>query len=425
MTTETFYRTSRILAILTVASMLACCVPQAAQAQLIAYDGFDYAVGNLTDVANGALGGGFGWATEIDPINNIPPGSRPVPEFNVNSGVNYGWDDRGWLSVPSNNDPGVNVVDNPVGWGYTDSLGQSLQTTGKALAVTNWDRSVRNFDLSSLDPSLVTTSNANGSFPNTLALGVSGTEVWISFLTQGTATGEGESTALITLIDGFGQGEAPKLELGRPANMQLDGTADSLAGNVAFGARSKQSNEVASTGTSWDDKIFMVARIRFLDPGDPIPGDPTNAFGDELVDVWVNPDLGSTAPSNASAAIADLVLWDSVLEGIWINGGADTNFDELRVGFSYGDVAPIAAAGLDGDFDVDGDVDGADFLKWQRDLGDATNLALWESNFGAAPAIAATAAVPEPSSLLMASILLAIAARCRPDRSSSKLLNRE
>jgi hypothetical protein len=35
-----------------------------------------------------------------------------------------------------------------------------------------------------------------------------------------------------------------------------------------------------------------------------------------------------------------------------------------------------------GDFDLDNDVDGADFLAWQRGLGLPAELALWQANFG-------------------------------------------
>jgi hypothetical protein len=63
-----------------------------------------------------------------------------------------------------------------------------------------------------------------------------------------------------------------------------------------------------------------------------------------------------------------------------------------------------------GDFDSDGDVDGADFLVWQRDLGDAPNLTLWEGNYGAPAAQAAAAAVPEPST---ASLLLLLGGLAR------------
>lgn len=62
----------------------------------------------------------------------------------------------------------------------------------------------------------------------------------------------------------------------------------------------------------------------------------------------------------------------------------------------------VAPAG-DGDFDADGDVDGADFLRWQRDLGDAASLALWQTNYGAEGENlnAFLAAVPEPSALVL------------------------
>jgi len=60
----------------------------------------------------------------------------------------------------------------------------------------------------------------------------------------------------------------------------------------------------------------------------------------------------------------------------------------------------IAAPPLAGDFDADGDVDGADFLKWQRDGLSESELVSWETNFGNAPGSqAALSAVPEPASL--------------------------
>jgi hypothetical protein len=66
-------------------------------------------------------------------------------------------------------------------------------------------------------------------------------------------------------------------------------------------------------------------------------------------------------------------------------------------------VVLTALAGLPGDFDGNGVVDGADFLTWQRDLGDASNLGLWQANYGAGAlaAAAGAAAVPEPTTLLL------------------------
>ncbi len=67
-----------------------------------------------------------------------------------------------------------------------------------------------------------------------------------------------------------------------------------------------------------------------------------------------------------------------------------------------------------GDFDNDQDVDGNDFLTWQRGFGstyDAADLADWKANFGMSPSISA---VPEPSALALSLIaLMGLAARRR------------
>ena len=71
-----------------------------------------------------------------------------------------------------------------------------------------------------------------------------------------------------------------------------------------------------------------------------------------------------------------------------------------------------AVSASPGDFDSDGDVDGADFLMWQQgetsDSHRAEDLADWQANFGAAALPAATStAVPEPTTgvLLMLGIV--------------------
>jgi hypothetical protein len=85
------------------------------------------------------------------------------------------------------------------------------------------------------------------------------------------------------------------------------------------------------------------------------------------------------------------------------------------------DLQTIAPAGDDADFDEDGDVDGADFLAWQRHVeitdgsaqladGDANDdgdvdgldLVIWKDQFGTATV--ASAPVPEPASWIMAAL---------------------
>jgi len=79
------------------------------------------------------------------------------------------------------------------------------------------------------------------------------------------------------------------------------------------------------------------------------------------------------------------------------NGFKDQPFQSGRI---------IPSPFLVGDFDVDGDTDGTDFLKWQRgevsSPPSVSDLSAWEANFGTtAPPLAALAEVPEPSAVLL------------------------
>lgn len=59
---------------------------------------------------------------------------------------------------------------------------------------------------------------------------------------------------------------------------------------------------------------------------------------------------------------------------------------------------------LDGDFEGDGDVDGRDFLLWQRNTS-VGSLTAWQNNFGA-PGLASFVSVPEPSSLGLSALAI-------------------
>ena len=67
-----------------------------------------------------------------------------------------------------------------------------------------------------------------------------------------------------------------------------------------------------------------------------------------------------------------------------------------------------------GDFDLDGDVDGSDFMVWQRGGSpnpvSSADLALWKANY--ATAVAATGAVPEPGTLCLGLIVVGAGAGC-------------
>ena len=102
------------------------------------------------------------------------------------------------------------------------------------------------------------------------------------------------------------------------------------------------------------------------------------------------------------------------------NIGTDSDFAVLQ--FSLFDNVRVetvtVAPSEDADFDADGDVDGADFLTWQRNLGaagglangdadgnatvNALDLAIWKVQFSPSAAVPAAAAVPEPGALGLA-----------------------
>jgi hypothetical protein len=103
--------------------------------------------------------------------------------------------------------------------------------------------------------------------------------------------------------------------------------------------------------------------------------------------------------------------------GVIHNENDDNTIGVFRFATAQNTPLPDLVAG---DYDYDRDVDGADFLLWQRDFGSTTNLAadgngdlvvdgldldVWKTSFGTG-ATAVIAAVPEPSSL----VLLATAA---------------
>lgn len=92
------------------------------------------------------------------------------------------------------------------------------------------------------------------------------------------------------------------------------------------------------------------------------------------------------------------------------------NFGDIDLFITYaaGDGNDVGLfTGLAGDFDFDGDVDGADFLSWQRaaspdPLGTA-DFAAWEANYGTSAKLsAASTTVPEPTLLMLWALSLAL-----------------
>ena len=103
-------------------------------------------------------------------------------------------------------------------------------------------------------------------------------------------------------------------------------------------------------------------------------------------------------------------LADAFFYGNNVSAGTDDDlYPDFPVGengdyFTYviGEVPNVP-----GDFDVDGDVDGDDFLVWQQGFGteyDGDDFLIWQQNYN--PGAASGSAVPEPTTLLLAVVML-------------------
>ncbi len=128
---------------------------------------------------------------------------------------------------------------------------------------------------------------------------------------------------------------------------------------------------------------------------------------------------GNSGPGSGweeSAGIGTHVLAEGFLLGastiaaaasISLGMGYDQSVDAQDLMFEYRtdtgafvEGLVVYETGIPGDFDGNGGVDGSDFLLWQRDPS-VGSLADWKTNYGmgTAPILAASAAVPEPSSI--------------------------
>jgi endoglucanase len=98
------------------------------------------------------------------------------------------------------------------------------------------------------------------------------------------------------------------------------------------------------------------------------------------------------------------IYWDNGHTGQ--NGSGIFHRNSGRV-FDQDTISALTGgASQPGDFDDDGDVDGRDFLLWQRNPS-IGNLADWQENYGTVPELGASVAVPEPTAAALA-LLVAI-----------------
>jgi hypothetical protein len=148
-------------------------------------------------------------------------------------------------------------------------------------------------------------------------------------------------------------------------------------GGLLLGAGDLNNNGIFN-----DDRVFS----NITDTADYREGDMVSAtFGSTQYN-WTISYTGNITWSNAN---------DSVLSSVT---GTGTGVDIVLIGHSS------VSAGTPGDFDDDGDVDGRDFLAWQRGNSPAPfssgDLSTWQTAYNGG-ALAGIGAVPEPTSLVL------------------------
>lgn len=166
---------------------------------------------------------------------------------------------------------------------------------------------------------------------------------------------------------------------------------------------------------------FFVLRIDFTEGVDPVY-------------LYANPRPGVPEPATPSASLINLNV--NFLNTVSLTGPGASAFDSLRIGTTFLDVAPpvadfnsngkidgsdlsavtthfgsTTASHAQGDTNQDLDVDGADFIVWQRQIGAMYN-------------IPTTTAIPEPATWALAASVIAIGKRRRRTfpRTNSELL---
>jgi hypothetical protein len=133
-----------------------------------------------------------------------------------------------------------------------------------------------------------------------------------------------------------------------------------------------------------------------------------------------NPDFGGGGPVTlselpANGVYATLVDSSAVLDvNVNVNGSGVIGIPFNTLDVFY--LTPVILI-LRGDFDGDLDVDGRDFLKWQRGESfsplSAGDLADWQANFGVGMLTATSVAVPEPGACLLLTLALCGILHCR------------
>jgi len=253
---------------------------------------------------------------------------------------------------------------------------------------------------------------------------------------------------------------SPRIDLDWDNDNELDDDPNEVESGAVFLANWTIFDSIGLNSEATDIDGFLYAQTNFS-AGTPAAG-PNIPAGAVFIDVGYEIEIIARWGNSTGSAPADWHVSNVTNEtAAGFDGPADyrqsgephglsdpNQFVETSQGVPYGTymVNTPGAPNVyiqDGDYDpvydgeefvFDGDVDGNDFLAWQRNFGygnglyatrehgdgdlnrtvDGGDLALWEANYGTAPPLsAALANVPEPSAFVLLSVAAAVLLNAR------------
>ena len=259
--------------------------------------------------------------------------------------------------------------------------------------------------------------------------------------TIATAIVTGNQSTLTMTNLGLGTGGNATLRV------EAGGKVSTTSGYIAYGASAIGQATVTGVGSQWINSGTLTvgnwgdATLAVTDGGLVAVGGTLRISPFVSDNGFINMKTGGMLAlrGDADGSLAEFLglvdgtdairYWDVAVDS-WTplanaNFGSDYTLEYLASGdlkgytlLTVGSAPPTSP----GDFDSDGDVDGEDFLRWQRggspDPLSASDLAAWKANYGGMTLASSYVPVPEPAAWVVASVC-ATALRRRPLRRTS------
>lgn len=421
-----------------------------------------YGQGSVTQTGE-VLTGAVIDADDLASVTDMPMQTRPVSWDTDNDGMPNHWEIKRGLNpdvadwdADDDNDGYVNLeeyINEIAAWPAPDEIvfnngnarfaeinnwSITRPNPGEAPTTTHWQPS--RFDVAVIDNGTAVV-DAVGQYAGTVRLGsnpgdnatLNITDGWLQIKDQTVGPGEGSliigadptATAIVNLSGG--KLVAKTIAKGDGGTFNFTGGTLS-AETVEFdlvndGGTIDPGTSPGITEILGDLTIIsgsIVIELGGTDPGNGF--DQLQILGDATLGGTLDVSLLDDFQLAAGATFEILDIAGSMFgefEGLG-EGALVGNFGEdLYITYLAGDgndIALFTLAAQSGDFDADGDVDGNDFLAWQRNpsVGDLSD---WLATYATVGSLASGVAVPEPSTaLLLCTIPLTLCRRKRTNR---------